>query len=189
MSLRALAPGVVTLALALSASAAHAAPPDAQIAKPAEDPQAYDDPSYDPSAHGGLPYAHYLRMSRGTARRSTGMMATGIVLSGLSATMLAAGSAVYVAGSNCQSTFFGIDTGVRGVPCGHGTGHTSGMAMLLAATIGAAIGIPLWVLGGTQVPYREASGANDRAAPSWARLVPGVAPTAASRGVELTWRF
>jgi hypothetical protein len=182
--------GAVALgaALGLAAATAHAAPPAAQVATPPEDPELYVDPSYDPGAHGGLSYVSYLRMSRGTERRSTGMMATGIAIAGLSTAMFAVGTAVYLGGNSCQSSpLVGFNT--RGASCSHGAGHTSGMAMLLASTIGVAIGVPLWVLGGTQIPYREASGANDRAAPSWARLVPAVSPAAASRGVELTWRF
>lgn len=193
MDTRARATGLLLgAALALAAAPAYAEAPKAPKAE--EDPSLYVDPSYDPAAHAGLPYGTYLRMTRGTGRRSSGMMATGIVFTGVGAIGMALGTGLY-ATAHCDS-IPGVDIrddsggSSSSARCTHGPGHTMGVAILVAGTLFAAVGIPLWVLGGSQVPWVEAAGANERARPStWARLVPEVAPAAVGRGVDLTWRF
>jgi hypothetical protein len=176
--------------IALLTLAAIALPPAAaraDEAKPLPDPSWYVDPSYDPSAHGGLPYATYLRMTRGTARRSTGMMATGIVLTGVGVSTLAIGTGLYVADHCSQSTVFTPDGSFN--RCSQRPAQFTGMAIMVTGTITMALGLPLWIAGASQVPWAEASGANDRAAPKWARLVPAVTPATAGHGVALHWRF
>ena len=191
---------VVGAALGISAvSPAGAEPPPAKVEKPAREltvnPADYIDPSYDPAAHGGLPYAAYLRMTRGTARRSTGMMVTGIVLTSVGATAMAIGTAVAAASKRCNDRgdfpvpepgFGGREVGTL---CSRGAGYTSGLAFLLAGTISAGFGVTLWALGGTHVPWAESSASSERARPAWAQLVPAMSPATVGRGVALTWSF
>ncbi|MFT3771893.1 MAG: hypothetical protein QM820_41320 [Minicystis sp.] len=193
----------VAAALGLSAAAAHAEPPAAKVTKPEKeaappDPSIFVDPSYDPAAHGGLQYTQYLQMSRGTARRSSGMMVTGIVIASVGAVGMASGTAVFATSGRCFGGDFPTspEFGSSGQLCSHGGGRTSGMALLLAGTIAATMGVTLWVLGATHVPWAESSARDERARPQWARLVPGITPVlearpgpTAGRGVELTWQF
>lgn len=185
--------GAVALgaALTFSAAPARAAPPEPQVKAPPEDPERYNDPTYKPAEHGGLSYVSYLRMTRGTARRSTGMMIMGIVLSGLSATVLGVGMGVYVNGNSCRSDAPILRDDFFGGSCSGHAAHTTGMAMLLSGTIGAAIGVSMWVVGGTHVPWLDVAGQGHRAPPRWLALVPSVSPSVVdrSRGVGLTWQF
>jgi len=174
---RALALAAFGVAAALFASPARADPPD---------PSRYVDPAYEPAAHGGLPYATYLRLTRGGFRRSTGMMVTGIVLVSVGATTMAVGSSAYAAASGCNDQIPNLE-GDFGQSCSSRTGHATGMAILLAGSIAAGLGIPLWIVGATDVPWAE-SAANERV-PARLGLVPAITPVAAGRGVALTWQF
>ncbi|APR78151.1 Hypothetical protein A7982_03498 [Minicystis rosea] len=183
-------------ALGLSVAPARAEPPPTQIKEPVRtltlNPADYIDPAYDPAAHGGLSYASYLAMTRGTARRSTGMLITGILLTSLSATAMGLGTAVFATSGRCNDDGdFPVSPGGRtvGTVCSTGSGHTVGMAFLMAGTIGVAIGLPLWILGGTHVPWAESSASSERGRPASARLVPTLAPATTGHGVNLTWRF
>ena len=64
-----------------------------------------------------------------------------------------------VGGNACdQDNFIGLTRDSSA--CAHGTGNVSGMAILIASTISAALGVSLLVLGNTDVPYQEAAGQN-----------------------------
>jgi hypothetical protein len=167
-------PLLPTLAgLALLASAAPAR---------AEEPPLPVPPSYSPADHGGLPYPVYLRMSRGTARRSTGMMVGGIIITAVGAAAQATGLGVY-ASDRC-SDFAPTPDGLS-VCVQPRNQRVTGLAFMLAGTIAVAVGIPLWVIGQAQAPWAEADGR--AAAPRWARILPEIAPT--GRGAELRFRF
>lgn len=140
-------------------------------------------PSYRPADHGGLPYPVYLRMSRGTARRSTGMMIGGIVITGVGASLQASGLGV-LAGGRCGDQVF--DPASGNMECTRARPpQVTALALMLAGTIAVAVGIPLWVVGQSHAPWAETDG---RAAPpSWARILPTIAPT--GRGADLVFRF
>jgi hypothetical protein len=61
------------------------------------------------------------------------------------------------------------------------------MAMLLAGTIGVVLGIPLWVLGGADVPWAEAAQNHAPSRPAWAAAAPAI--VGAPGGAGLAWRF
>jgi hypothetical protein len=134
-------------------------PAKAQPAPPVEDPP------YDPEQHGGLSYGAYIRATRGTARRSTGMMVTGIVLDVVGATMLASGTGVWVHGNSCHAEFVFSPNGQAQQRCGPMTGHTVGMALMISGLIGLGLGLPLTVYGAAEVPRWEAAGSLDRPIP------------------------
>ena len=183
--LRSLAAGA-SLALfaapALAQAPAAAPPPLPRVEGVGSQPSIAE-PPYDATQHGGLAYGAWVRATRGTERRSSGMMATGISLIGLGAVLMVVGTVVYADADHCTTSTFGVG----GVPvtttvtCGPAPGHTSGMALLAAGLVTAGIGIPLAVLGATEVPRAEAGG---RAAPS-TRL----ALSLGARGAALTLRF
>lgn len=177
LSLRAVTASLLAGAALLSVAPARAAEPKVTV-----DPAVYNDPSYDPAAHSGLPYAVYLRLSRGTFRRSTGMMATGIVLVGLGSTVMVSGTAVYASHGDC---FFGVNGPEQ---CATHQNHTIGMALLLTGAVATAFGIPLWIVGQSEVPWMEA-GKNDRAPVRAARLVPAIVPAAAGQGLAIRFNF
>jgi hypothetical protein len=170
--------------LGLGVSSAHAqqapAPPSGPRAAPAPAPPAPEPPAaepYDPAKHGGMPYGAYLLATRGTARRSTGMMITGIVLTGVSAVVMGVGTGVYASGGSC--TFVATPTpdgGFGDAICQNTTQHATGMAILVAGTIGVGLGIPLWVAGASDVRRAEA-----------ARALPTV--VVGSNGGALRWEF
>lgn len=142
-------------------------------------------PSYSPADHGGLPYPAYLRMSRGTARRSTGMMIGGIIITGLGTTLQASGLGVFARG-RCSDRVF--DPTTASMECQHARGpEVSGLALMLAGTIALATGIPLWVVGQSHVPWAQADGRAPPPPPRWARILPTIAPT--GRGAEMVFRF
>lgn len=169
-------------AAALTTSAARAEPK-----APPPDPSLYIDPKYNPDAHGGLPYATYLRVTRGQFRRSTGMMVTGIVLVGLGSSTMALGTGIYAAAHGCSADSPPF-AGGGGQSCSARPGQVSGMAILLTGTIATVLGIPLWVVGASDVPFAE-SGVNERVPARSARLVPVITPAVTNRGVALTWQF
>jgi hypothetical protein len=139
-------------ALMLAAPSAGAQPaPPAPPAPPATAQQApppVEEPPYDPAQHRGITEGAWLRATRGTARRSTGMMATGISFIGLAATLMAAGSAVYVNDNGCTSP--------NGLPMACGPGRVTGMALLSSGLIALGLGIPLTIHGAAEVPRAEA---------------------------------
>jgi hypothetical protein len=154
--------GVSSILLAPAASAQQApaaarpvAPPAAAApvtavpatAAPAPVEPVYD-PPYEPSQHGGLPEGAWLRATRGTAKRSTGMMGTGIGMIGLGATLMAAGTAVYAGDNGCQ----GFNNSCN-------NGHGTGMAVLMSGLIALGLGIPLTIYGATEVPRAESGSA------------------------------
>jgi hypothetical protein len=156
----------------------------------------YVDPSYDPAKHGGLPYGVYLHMTRGTGRRSTGMMATGIVLVGAGVVAMATGGGVYLVAGHCNSPVIATPGGTLPQDCPTDPGRATGFAVTLAGAIGVALGIPLWVVGASDVPWMEAAGMNP-APPSstastpstTARVAPALAPGPTPLGAGLVWRF
>jgi hypothetical protein len=177
-SLRPRALAATSLAcLALAAPAARADPPPFPAtpiagafpapppASPPGQPTPPQEPIYNPEEHGGLSYGAWLRATRGTARRSPGMMITGVTLVGLAATLLATGTGVYFAGGSCASVFnLGPSPGSGGpssprFPCGPPTSHPTGIAILASGVIFLGVGIPLAVLGGAEVPRTEAASA------------------------------
>jgi hypothetical protein len=127
---------------------------------PADDP----DSEYDSTKHGGLSYGTWLTATRGTARRSTGMMITGIGLLGLGVALMGAGTGIYAHTETCTRGNT-IDTPPTPSPgfsgeseggCGPVTGHATGMALLIAGTLGVGLAIPLIALGASEVPRAEA---------------------------------
>lgn len=185
------AAAALALALALPALPARADTPGPAAQAPS---QPVIDPAYNPAAHGELSYAAYMLMSRGTRRRSTGMMVAGIIISSLGAVAMGAGTGIYFSRAGCDDLsprFPGGIEGDFGSPneCNRGATRTAGMAIVIAGAIGAALGVPLWILGASDVPWAEAAGQNERAPakPSWARLVPMIQPT--QRGVGLAIHF
>lgn len=193
MRARAVATALV-LALALPALPANAEPP-APGPKPLAPSEPITDPAYNPSAHGELPYGSYLLMTRGTRRRSTGMMVGGIIITALGAVAMGTGTGIYFGRGSCDEfpRAIDIDGEVSRAPeCNRSAAQNAGVAILAAGAIAVALGVPLWVLGGSDVPWAEAAGRNEHtpvspAAPAWARLVPVVKPT--HRGVGLAWHF
>lgn len=179
-------------AIGLSASPAHAQQARAAASAPAAAAPP-EEPLYNPAAHAGIPEAAWLRMTRGTGRRSTGMMATGIVFVGLGVVFMGTGTAVYAVSPSCA--FSGGPTplgeGFVSSPCSRATQHGTGMAMLVAGTIGVALGIPLWVVGASDVPWAEAAGLHAPATPrpTWAAAAAVPALTSAPGGAGLAWRF
>lgn len=181
-------------AIGLSAPSARAQPAPSASAGPsaassANPPQEL---GYDPSAHAGVPERAWLRMTRGKGRRSTGMMATGIVLVSLGAVFMSTGTAIYAVKPSCNNNtpFLGPGPGTSFTPpCPQGSAHLSGMAILLAGSIGVALGIPLWALGASDVPWAEAAGlhAPASARPTWAAAAPAL--TGAPGGAGLAWQF
>jgi len=132
-----------------------------------------EDPPYNPLEHGGLAYGSWLRATRGTGRRSTGMMVTGIVLSTLGVTLLATGTGVYATGGNCANTPGPSTSGSSVFLCGAQTGLTSGMALMASGLIGMGIGLPLTFLGAADVPRAEAGSLGAPAAPPRATFAVG----------------
>lgn len=150
------------------------------------------EPLYDPAAHGGLPLGAYLRMTRGTRRRSTGMMIAGILLTSVGLVGMGTGTGVFAAAGSCDRSPMLLSEGDSfggGFTCGTHAQRTTGMSVLLASAITVGLGVPLWILGASDVPWQE--GATLRgplpSRPTWAQLVPGIAP--GPRGVSLAWRF
>ena len=167
-----------------------AAPPAALALLSAPAPAA--EPLYDPAAHGGLSYGAYLRMTRGTRRRSTGMMIAGILLTSVGLVGMGTGTGVFAAAGSCDQLQFlraEGDSFGGGFTCATHAQRTTGMSVLLASAITVGLGVPLWILGASDVPWQE--GATLRgplpSRPAWAQLVPGIAPE--PRGVSLAWRF
>jgi hypothetical protein len=190
---------LLVAALALAAAPAQAEPPLAPKA-----PRFEVDPAYQPAAHGGLPYGTYMLMSRGTRRRSTGMMVSGIVITALGAVAMGTGTGIYFRSSDCSNgdSPVGLREEFIEPVCNNSAIHKAGLAIMLTGLITSSLGVPLWILGATDVPWAEAAGKNERAplqpfgrapspeglqAPSWARIVPTVAP--AHKGVTFAWRF
>jgi hypothetical protein len=143
------------LALAAPSALAQQAPPRAPVTPvapvpapaPAAAPGPVEEPPYDPAKHGGLSEAAWLRATRGMGRRSPGMMATGIVLIGVGATLMATGTGVYATDNGCT------DANGNSVPCG--AGRVTGTALLSAGLIALGLGIPLTALGAAEVPRIE----------------------------------
>lgn len=171
---------VMSAALVLFAPSvpAQQAPP---ASTPFRSPDPWVEPPYDANAHGGLAEGVWLRMSRGTGRRSTGMMATGIVLVGLGVVFMGTGTAVHAIKASCR-TDVPLPSGGPGSSfpqrCSQESAHLTGLAILVAGSIGVALGIPLWAIGASDVPRAEA--AENRARPTLV-AVPG--------GAGLAWRF
>ncbi len=118
-----------------------------------------EDPPYNPAEHGYLAYSAWLRATRGTGRRSTGMMVTGIALATLGVTLLATGTGVYAGGAGCD-----MQPGPNGtLLCGAQAGLTTGLALMASGLIGLGIGLPLTFFGAAQVPRAEAGSAPPRA--------------------------
>jgi hypothetical protein len=161
--------------------------PAAPASQPAAAPQplapvkieAPQDPPYDPAQHGGLSFGTYIRATRGTARRSTGMMVTGIVLDVVGTVLMATGTAVWVKGNTCHNDFQVVGPGgVTNARCGAMTGHATGMSLLASGTLGLGLGLPLTIYGGMGVPRAEAGSVTPRAS-----VALGL------RGAELTLHF
>jgi hypothetical protein len=114
------------------------------------------EPLYDPSKHAGLTEAAWLRATRGTGRRSTGMMVAGIILDGVGALLMLTGTVVYVNG-NDQPCGAGGQSPVV-LPCSSTTNHVTGMALLASGVIGLGLGLPLTFYGAADVPRAEAGG-------------------------------
>lgn len=114
------------------------------------------EPPYDATKHGGLTEAAWLRATRGTDRRSTGMMATGITFDVTGAALMLAGTLVYVNGNNkpCGPTGESVPV----LPCSSTTDHVTGMAVMASGVIALGLGLPLTFYGAASVPRAEAAG-------------------------------
>ena len=119
-------------------------------------PFALLEPLYQPSQHAGLTQAAWLRATRGTERRSVGMMATGLILVGVGAALMTAGTVEYVNGNNQPCGAGGQSPLV--LPCSSMTNHVTGMALLASGVIGLGLGLPLTFYGAADVPRAEAGG-------------------------------
>src|SRR4051812_11135263 len=151
-----------TFAHAQQVPQASAAPLQPQPLAPKAEP--VQDPPYDPAEHGGLSFGTWIRATRGTAQRSTGMMATGITLDSLGAILMATGTGLWVAGNHCHESFIGPPTlSGNELRCGPMTGHAPGMALVLSGTIGLGVGLPLTIYGAADVPRAEAGAISPRA--------------------------
>lgn len=131
-------------------------PPPSAVAgdgKPAV-PSPLVEPPYDPAKHAGLAEAAWLRATRGTGRRSTGMMVTGIILDVVGASLMAAGTVDYVNGNNQPCVAAGQSA--LALPCSSTTAHVTGMALLASGVIGLGLGLPLTIHGAADVPRAEA---------------------------------
>ncbi len=95
-----------------------------------------EDPPYDPSAHGGLSEGAFLRATRGTGRRSTGMMITGISFMTLGAALMAGGSAVYLGANQCSNNSGIVNPDGTPQGCAVTSGQATGMALLVAGLVG-----------------------------------------------------
>jgi hypothetical protein len=115
------------------------------------------------------------------------MMATGISFIGLATILMAAGTGVYAAGDACNLTLVEPLGGGSGplMPCGPHTAHTTGMALLIAGTVGLGLGIPLTAIGATEVPRFESGSARilNRTPPPYVSIALGL------RDVGLTLHF
>ena len=119
--------------------------------------QLVEEPLYNPAEHGGISYGAWLRATRSTSRRSTGMMVTGISLAALGTVLLATGTGIYVSGTACANTPGPTDSNGNTVfLCGPQAGLTSGMALMASGLIGLGLGLPLTFLGAADVPRAEA---------------------------------
>jgi hypothetical protein len=126
-----------------------ATPAEPPAVTPAETPAPpVVEPPYDPAEHGGLAESVWLRATRGTARRSSGMMGTGIGLVGLGALLMGVGTGVYLGDNGCLGSNNSCNAG-----------HGTGMAVLSAGLIAAGLGIPLTIYGATDVPRAESGSA------------------------------
>lgn len=86
--------------------------------------------------------------SIGKETRSSGMVAAGVVLISIGATMMPIGSVMSGnAGRSCNFDDFGQSQG-----CQQSSERISGLGVLLAGAGGLAVGIPLVVLGAQKVP-------------------------------------
>jgi hypothetical protein len=183
---------VIGAAVSLAAAPVHAqqtAPASPPAVAPAAQPP--QEPAYEPSAHAGLSEGAWLRMTRGTGRRSTGMMATGIVLVGLGAVFMGTGTGIYAAKASCGDTVIFTGNGNSFLSdCPQGAHQLGGMAVLVAGSIGVALGVPLWILGGADVPWAEAAQVHAPARPAWTAAAPAlVGAPGTLAGAGLAWRF
>lgn len=152
---------------AAPAPAAPAAP--ASPALPAQPAAPVEEPPYDPGAHKNVKEGAWLRVTRDTARRSTGMMVTGIGFITLAASLIAAGTGVYLNDDGCH----GVNNACNG-------GHATGMALMSSGLIALGLGLPLTIYGASEVPYLEAGSTVSRSRAPALRVTAGVTPTGAS---------
>lgn len=100
-------------------------------------------------------------------RRSTGMFASGIVLSSLGGLSIAIGAAYFAMESSTDASLQSaydaceeanvilVESGASPGDCGSGPGEHDpwpGVAFLVGGVVGMAVGVPLAVSGGTKVP-------------------------------------
>jgi hypothetical protein len=156
--------GGLLLALALtSTTPSRAEPParPAEVATPAASSYTME-PPYDPAAHGGYSEGAWLRATRGTDRRSLGMMLTGIGFVVLGASMMIAGAVVGVDAEHCSPQTVTLPDGAQRNLCGAMAGRTTGTVIVTAGIVGLGLGIPLVVLGASDAPRVEAAQAGPR---------------------------
>jgi hypothetical protein len=97
------------------------------------------------------------------------MMITGIGFLVVGASLFAAGLGVAASGAHCTPTPTPLANGGQANLCGPMTGQQTGMAILASGLIGLGLGLPMTVLGASDVPRAE-SGARLSAPPALARL-------------------
>lgn len=93
-------------------------------------------------------------------RNSTGMMVTGIVLTGVGVVGLLSGAILYSA-ANTQQTYDSLDC-ISSEYCNyddHEDEKVAGVALMIAGGAAIAVGIPLLVIGARKVPVRGGAGA------------------------------
>ncbi|MEJ7728754.1 MAG: hypothetical protein WKG00_06020 [Polyangiaceae bacterium] len=91
-------------------------------------------------------------------RNSTGMMVTGIVLTGVGVIALLSGAIVYTSATTARQ----YDTLCSGDVCSYENRDgekVAGVAVMIAGGAAIAIGIPLLVIGARKVPVRGGAGA------------------------------
>jgi hypothetical protein len=114
-------------------------------------------------------------------RRSTGMMITGLILSGLGAVSLFTGVAVYAAGSSSDDCSYNG----YGSSCSSDSGaQAAGVGFMVGGLIGIGVGIPLAIVGGRKVPVDPQA---QPAPAEQASLIPQV--SGGPRNIALRWHF
>jgi hypothetical protein len=107
-----------------------------------------------PEVKAGLTEAAWLRATRGTERRSTPMLASGVTFDLTGATLMLAGTLLYTSGNDKPCG--GTTQSNPALPCSSTTDHVTGMALMASGIIALGLGLPLTFYGAAEVPRAEA---------------------------------